>query len=241
MSNRIHCIGDSHVCFFSGVTRSRLPWPNPSPDQIPFFKTYWLGALLAYNLINKKIFFDAISAIPKDEWILLVFGEIDCRAHLIKKSRELKKDVYKTAKECADRYITAIELVRKKGHKKIIIFCAIPSTRYEGSLDKIYPTIGTNMERNKATVLFNEELKTYAKRSQVQIIEIFDKLIFKDGSTNMKFYRDKIHLNQKIMPTVINELVDKKIVQPTFFKYKFLEILPIWMKLIIIRHWPFSK
>ncbi len=45
----IHCFGDSHVCFFSGYERSEGGTPGVD-DRLPFFRTYWLGPALAYNL-----------------------------------------------------------------------------------------------------------------------------------------------------------------------------------------------
>lgn len=199
MDSRIHCIGDSHACFFSGVAKSRLPWPAPSPDQIPLFKTYWLGAFLAYNLINKDELFVCLKKIPKDEKVMLIFGEIDCRAHLIKQQRETNKALEKIVEDCAKRYISAILKV-KKTHPNILIWGVVASTKFEGPLDNIYPTVGTCLERNTATKMFNEYLQNFASKNNIPFISVFDKLVDKKGITNMAYYRDRIHLNQKIMP-----------------------------------------
>ena len=51
-SEVIYCIGDSHVSFFSGKDAIVPCWPFPSEDMIPFFRTFRLGPVLAYNLVK---------------------------------------------------------------------------------------------------------------------------------------------------------------------------------------------
>ena len=36
----IHCIGDSHSCFFSGEDKIQPIWPEQSFDTLPYFRSY---------------------------------------------------------------------------------------------------------------------------------------------------------------------------------------------------------
>jgi len=47
----IHCLGDSHVCFFSGQDRI-FQAGLPAKNILPFFRAWHLGPALAYNLVK---------------------------------------------------------------------------------------------------------------------------------------------------------------------------------------------
>src|SRR5215510_11271588 len=90
----IYCVGDSHVCFFSGEDKIQPAWPEIGDDQLPWFRSYRLGPVLAYNLCRvsasnrgRENLFDVCEYhIPGGASLLLCFGEIDCRVHLQKQS-----------------------------------------------------------------------------------------------------------------------------------------------------------
>jgi hypothetical protein len=50
----IHCIGDSHSCFFSGEDKIQPIWPEKSFDTLSYFRSYRIGPSTAYNLNNKR-------------------------------------------------------------------------------------------------------------------------------------------------------------------------------------------
>lgn len=229
----IHCLGDSHVCLFSGAFENRLPWPASSPDKIPLFKTYWLGALLAYNLGSKKILFDALKTIPKSEKIMLVFGEIDCRAHLIKEQQKTGKPLTDIVSDCVNRYAKVIEKIYKSGYKNLLVFGTIPSTRFEGKQDDAYPTVGTCLERNTASKLFNSALRKAVAKNNIALVDIFDCLTDKSGLTNTSYYRDKIHLSLKILPVIVDKLNREQRITLKLFNSNLLSSLPLsWQKLL---------
>src|SRR5271167_719710 len=124
----IHCVGDSHVCLFSGHNRIHPEWPAESPSLFPFFRTYRLGAVTAYNLCetasstgSREKLWAVISSLPDaDDWLMLSFGEIDCRAHFLKQARLQDKSPAEIATHCVERYGEVIAEVRRKRAKVVV-------------------------------------------------------------------------------------------------------------------------
>jgi len=119
----IYCIGDSHASFFSGYDRIQLGWPNKTFNKKYFFlKSYRLGPVLAYNLCKfktrsrgrEKLLYILTHLIPLGSKVLFCFGEIDCRAHLLRQSEIQKRDIYDIVRECVDRYFSVIKDKKKK-------------------------------------------------------------------------------------------------------------------------------
>jgi lysophospholipase L1-like esterase len=211
----IYCIGDSHVDFFSGWNSIGPEYPETRPSRFPFFKSFRLGPSLAYNLCEKetktrsreKLFEILRSANPQEIKIMLSFGEIDCRAHLIKESLKQNRPIDKIAYECADRYFKVVNEVKELGFETIV-WNSIPSTLYQ-SRNPEFPTEGTCVDRNKATRFFNSRLNNLCRDKTIPFISIFEKLVDKNDFTKMKYYMDDIHLSQKIMPVVLKEFQSK--------------------------------
>lgn len=199
----IHCIGDSHVYVFSGVDTIG------GNDVLPFFKTYRLGPHTAYNVINRRSFIEQIirTEVKSDDRIMFCFGEIDCRVHLLKQAKLQNKSLTSIVSACVDRYF---EIFRIAGQYGIpLLAWNVPASSREDIKFDEYSTYGSCKERNKATQLFNKFLKKRCEESGVVFISIFEKLIDKDGLTDMTYYMDSIHLSQKTMPLILDELRSK--------------------------------
>jgi hypothetical protein len=208
----IYCIGDSHAEFFSGWNSMGPEYPETRKGRLPFFKSFRLGPVLAYNICEfntttrgREKLLDILDKInPKEVEILLCFGEIDCRVHIIKQSRIQKKPIANIIRACVDRYWNAIIDLANRGFD-VMVWNAIPSSLYQGK-DPEFPTVGTCRERNRVTKIFNAELEMLCKKNNIKFFSIFDRLLLKNGLTNMDYYMDKIHLSQKAMALAIAEL-----------------------------------
>ena len=217
IKSNIYCIGDSHAGFFSGYDRMQPGWPNKSTNKYSFLKSYRLGPVLAYNLCNfktrskgrEKLLYILTHFVPLGSKVLFCFGEIDCRAHLLKQSEIQRRDIHDIIRECVDRYFTVIKDTKKKGFD-IIVWNVMPSGIIDDALEKEYPFYGTNSERNKVSKYFNEYLKQKLEGIDILFIDIFDKLVFENFETNDSYYFDGVHLSQKAMPYFLNELLKKK-------------------------------
>lgn len=213
MEKIIYCIGDSHVSFFSGLDGVQPCWPIVGNDVISFFRTYRLGPVLAYNLceINtttkgREALFSVLDTIPCGSTILLCFGEIDCRAHLLKQSVRRQKDIENVTKDCVDRYLRVILEIQTAGFS-LIVWNVVPSIVKEIAHTVKFPVYGTCEERNRITALFNLYLSNLCYRFRIPFISIFDRLVDTEGLTLSEFYlKDGQHLSQKAMPLAISAL-----------------------------------
>lgn len=197
IKKKIYVVGDSHVSLFSGVDKIvDYGWiKSKIRHKKAVFFTNKLGAVLAFNLMNKTFFWDTIHKIRRQSTIILVFGEIDCRVHLLKNDN---------VKECTDRYFDVIKKIALD--YPVMVFCPVASTIGMHENGDEYAAFGTCFERNIATHKFNTLLKQRCNEINVPTIDILQDLITIDGITNMDFYFDEIHLSQKTLPLVFKHL-----------------------------------
>lgn len=227
----IFCIGDSHTCFFAGINKTQSAWPRKFHNFLPFFKAFNLGPVLAYNLVSlntktkgrEKLFKLLTKEVPKGSSVMLCFGEIDCRAHLLKQSLIQKRSIKVIVSECVNRYFSVIQEVRKLGYK-VLVWNVIPSTRLNNT-NKDFPTFGSCRERNVVVSLFNKNLRAKCKKNKIPFISVYDFFINKNGLTKMSYYMDEVHLSQKAMPVVLKVSAtelgkDFKLSAYQFLKYK---------------------
>lgn len=211
----IHCIGDSHAGFFTG--RDSIFPDNSEARPLPFFKVYHLGPVLAYNLPEsgttsggrEKLFSLLEEEISPGGWVMTVFGEIDCRAHLLRQAEKQARPIREIAAECAERYFGVVKEIRQQGFR-VIVYNAIPSlpeksSWAEGKEDE-FPTYGTQAERNEAICHFNDALRQLCDSESVHFLENYDRLVDDAGKPRREYFMDKIHLAQTAMPLTLARL-----------------------------------
>ena len=207
----IYCIGDSHVGFFSGSDELAPQWPAMSKDILPFFKTFHLGPILAYNLCKwktktkgrEKLFSILRCDILPKSRIMLCFGEIDCRAHLLKQKEHQEKSEMQIVQDCAERYFSVASELKEKGHE-VIIWNVIPSTQL--TIGGKYPTYGSGADRIRITKLLNELIRQLCLSHDMKFISIFDDLLDQNGLPESNYYVDSIHLSQKALNLATKKL-----------------------------------
>lgn len=208
----IHCIGDSHSCFFYGQDKIAPPLEK-NDSLIPCFKVYSIGACLAYNLCTsgtttggrEKVLDLLENKIPLGSRILLCFGEIDCRFHILKQAEKQKKDVKAVVEDCVKRYFDFIQEIKIKGYQ-VLVWGVIPTASDSMQMDHDYPRLGTCAERNSLTRYFNEKLRILLNEESIKFISYFEQLLDGNNITKEQYFMDQIHLSQRIMPAVIEEI-----------------------------------
>lgn len=190
---KIHCIGDSHTEVFS--------------YDSTMFDIHHIGPYLAYNFHKGHESYDKtckiITELPPDAFILLSFGEIDCRCHVLKQKYEKNRDLEEIIDSITNSYIaSAIEL--SKFSKNIMLLAPSPTSNRNGdySFGPDFSYYGNYTERNIATRLFVEMLK----KKYNKVVSIFEYLINSDNSSKTEYFRDIIHLSSKALPLLINEI-----------------------------------
>jgi len=211
----IHCVGDSHSAFFSGVEEMQPVWPKIAVNALPFFKSYRIGPATAYQLHTKQeIIESVVKTINPEDKIMFCFGEVDCRAHLIKQHFIQNKPIEELVEECVERYLSSVKYFKDNYPNQIIFWGPIASwcdkKQYSG------PSYGTNQERNIVTKLFNDLLQRRCQEIGYDFVSIFYDMLNNDLTTNVDFLEDwqgaHIHLSQRAMPLTLNKFYDKKLI-----------------------------
>lgn len=205
--DNIYVIGDSHVSFFAGcylehyVYKAEIGLCRP---RINPFRIFHIGPALAYNLnkygtttkAREKIeYILGSNIIPIGGKILCVFGEIDIRVHVWKQARKKNIDFHKVVSSIVDEYVTFIGELTK--NYRVYVWCPVASQGDDCEIDDIFPRVGTQIERNKATEYFIDELKRRCSvYRDVVCLSIFSYLVDKEYKTKTQLYRDAVHLAQ---------------------------------------------
>jgi hypothetical protein len=214
----IYCLGDSHVSVFTGKNDVAPSWEEPMRvtwDILPQFRTFRVGPFLAYNVgqqdhLGWEMLFSALKLVPKEGEVLLVFGEIDCRAHLVKQRDKQKRDLDDVVMECVKIYFNAVAEVMAKGYKTMV-FGGIPTgckatVSEEQGGGYRWAHYGTHHDRNEAARLFDLNVKKECLQSGAKCLSIFDLMVDDNGDTRAEYFLDAIHLSQKAMPLIENRL-----------------------------------
>lgn len=202
---KLICIGDSHASFFSGTDKIQPIFPEKSEDLIDGMESVRLGAVLAYSLSKtgtrekgREKMLQKLSVLSPDQHsILLCFGEIDCRTHLLRQAELKGLKLSKVIDICLDNYFSMVIEIKNKGFQ-LFVWNAIPTTYSNNSPE--YPNFGTHKERNECTALFNRMAENRCNEIGVVFINIFDKLVTKRNNTRGYYLFDDIHLGQLAMP-----------------------------------------
>ena len=211
----VYCIGDSHACFFSGQNTIHAEWPGESDDRLPWFKTYRIGSSLAYNLSRcgtrtrgrERLFEVLDTKVPPSGRVLLSFGEIDCRAHLVKQSQSKGLPIASVVELCLDEYFKVVREIVARGFQ-VVVYNVVPSrvrTQGGGAMKDAnkFVTTGTWRERNHAARLFNDGARRRCKACGAGFLENFHQLVDARGKTIQWYFWDSIHLSQLAMPTTL--------------------------------------
>ncbi len=214
----IHCIGDSHANFFCGFDKMQPEWPSDEiNNKYSFLNSYRIGPVLAFNLCRnnsstrgRENLFDLLGQIPLNSNILFCFGEIDCRAHVILQSERQSKPTKEIVKDVVDRYFFVLKEVQSAGYN-VLVWNVIPSAPTDINnrinVPPKYLFHGSCSQRNEVTRQFNQYLKELVTKEGMFFLDFFDALMNEDGTVKLEYYcTDDIHLSQKAMPIVLDEL-----------------------------------
>jgi hypothetical protein len=199
----IYVIGDSHALRFKDKS----------------FITKEIVYATAHNLIEndstskgREKTLEYLETIDKTSKIVLAFGEIDCRSHILKHN----DDAFEGVVDTVDRYFQFILEVWKKGWKNLIIFAPVTSTPWTFELGE-FPTEGSVRDRNHVTYMFGKYLEDKCNKHGLMFVSIFDDLLLKQFEPNPDFYQnDHIHIKPEIQVELFKNNYRDKLVP---FKY----------------------
>ena len=187
MKEIIHVFGDSHVSLFSGVDQRAKGFPNEG-DTILDFRTYEMGPVLAYTLINRLSQLQEWIGLYNIKSLMLYIGEIDVRIHIVKHARIDGISISESTRKVVERYVDGIMQISKLVDD-VIIFG--PHPQYKQKNGKVKDEhFGTYEEIYEAGRLFN----LYLRSHDVRTVSLFDTMMEHKLNEDMAYYMDSFHL-----------------------------------------------
>lgn len=199
-TNHIHIIGDSHAS-------NKISGWKDCKNII----SHHIGAVLCYSFGRDKLKKCDITKfnIKRGDSIIFCFGEIDCRCQI---NKYITKDkTYKNIiNEIVDNYLIAIKLNIKKLNvklNKIYIYNVVPPVRKKNvSENPEYPFLGSDEDRKKYVLYFNEILKQKCLNNNFGFFNIYEYYTCKDGFLIQKYSDGNVHIKNGIfLQKFINE------------------------------------
>jgi len=198
---RLVAIGDSHCRFWSGHDAVH------APDRIPGIVTCHVGPGLAWNLIEPaaqtragrsvlRVLRD-LAAQDYRGWVLLCFGEIDLRAHVLRHAADggLRPGV----ERLIERYLAFVAAARRI-HPRIALWGPGASQPAGTPDNPDFPAVGSETERNAATMLFTALLEERGRGLGVPVLSLLPLLVDEHGRTRRELLFDGCHIGQSLMP-----------------------------------------
>jgi hypothetical protein len=205
----IHCIGDSHVSVFSGCDGLTPVWPAPGVQNLRGVRAYRLGPVLAHSVATpghaaRRRLLRVLRDVARGKRVLLVFGEIDCRCHVVKQARRRGRAIRAVAREVARRYVDFAAGLKRRG-LEVGVFAATPTParRIENGE---FTTVGSVRERTQATLAFNGQVRELCEGRGIAFYSVYDEVVDGRGQQDRRFFRDDIHLSQAAVPLIMREL-----------------------------------
>ena len=192
--------GDSHTAVWDGF----LIGKGPSGIKFPLLEQIYLGSALAYNLADDdggpgkwgQIILGYLAENrAKCSAVMLSFGEIDIRKHVIRRAIQGNLSIEDTVRIIADHYIRFVDLLRHRFSVPVFLWGPVASAADFGAWNPGAPNCGSEVERNVATRTFHSLMRAHCRqREGVHFISILDKLMTLDLRTKVQFLDDGCHL-----------------------------------------------
>lgn len=193
----IHTIGDSHSYF---------GWPNT-------VKQHHIGSVLCYSFGNEKLQRCDIRAfnIENGDTVIFCLGEIDCRCHIHKHICETAT-YEQIINNIVDNYFEAIKLnitVSNIICKNVCVYNVVPPVeKYNTAENGEYPYLGSDEERKKYVLYFNQKIKEKCDEYNYIFFTIYDKYTDENGFLRKDLSDGNVHIRDGIY---INEFIQAKL------------------------------
>lgn len=207
----ILAIGDSHASLFSGQPGLSEIGPRPRAGALPGIRSARLGPYLAHSVAQprhavRRLLHESLRAARSGDALLLVFGEIDCRCHVVPRAALSRRTIERTAAETAARYVRAARTLA--GTDRTLGFWGVPPPCVEAAFNPEFPTRGTFAQRLRAARAFNRALSREAKIVGAAVFDVFDEVATARGRPRARFFLDEVHLGPASLPPAVERLIE---------------------------------
>ena len=184
----LHTFGDSHaVSGWSELQNSGLLSIE--------IRIHHLGAKLMHSVGMEGLSLLDIQqyGVRNGDIVVFCFGEIDCRCHVHKHS---KNGHEQTINELVQKYVATIKLnISKYSDLKVCIYGVVPTFKYLGQGNNPeFPFLGTNEQRLGYTLYMNQSLKKACSENGFIFIDTQQYYAGKDGFLESKLSDGGLHI-----------------------------------------------
>jgi len=193
----IHLFGDSHI--------DTLAQARPDifvKHGVISFSAYKAGNIIAFDSDIQN----HLSTIPKNSKVLVSFGEIDCRRHIMKFVKRLDKPI-KDVVAINIGGLRKVFIYLQKKHK-LAAFAPYPSLlspHIPSDTPELYEGTWGDVLEVKAE--FNDQMKILCDEMGVFFLSVFKE--YREGrwyTMQDPYYRDPTHLSEYVVPLIVKKL-----------------------------------
>ncbi len=199
----IHVFGDSHSLLF----------------QHEIFRIHHVGPATAFKLssptsttkASQKIYTTLRkNSVNKKSLSLFVFGEIDCRIHINKASKKEHISLEQAITNTVESYGNFLREINKAFPDTTIMVLNVLPAGEEKNIFKTnyYPSRKLHLQIVKK---FNKRLQEFCLENGFIFISVFTELLDENENRIKEYVFDPVHYNKKILPFIIQSLINKKI------------------------------
>ena len=199
----IYTIGNSHANVFTNSEPgcSSVRYKDP-------FKSISIGPTIAYNFYEHHypIVLEVIKQfnVQKDDYVILIVGEVDCRWHLPYQAMVQNRNVWDLTKECIDRFYRCHIDLKSRGYN-VLSWGGHPSNNNGHDDSPGSPIFGNVQLRNKISKMWDSYLEAKSKENNRTHISIINELLNADGTTKMEYFMDYCHLDYNMVKDMISD------------------------------------
>jgi hypothetical protein len=203
----IHVIGDSHVSVFTGLHGVCPRYDEARSQAMPGFRVWHVGAYLAFSVSRagheaRRRVRACLAHAPAGARLLMCFGEIDCRNHVVKRAAGDRR-ISGVAAGVARAYVRA---AARLARGRDLAFMDVPPPTVAQHGNTIQPTQGTFAQRRRAVEAFNRAMKREARAVGARVVSAGDELATREGEPNPAYFADGVHVDPRALPVLLAAL-----------------------------------
>ena len=154
-------------------------------DKLPYISANSIGSTLAFRIGRDRLVRLDILKFPvaEGDTVIFSFGEIDCRCHIHKYINDTNTYQY-VIKNIVDSYFEGIkEIVAPFTKLSTYIYNVVPPIEFDATIwnNPEYPFLGTNEDRKKYHLFFNECIAKNCRSYGYGFFDIYDKYTDSNG------------------------------------------------------------
>jgi hypothetical protein len=187
----IEVIGDSHaIANFSLIPRCRVHSLGP----------------MTMNHVERQPLDLAGLGIGPGATLVTVFGEIDCRCHMIELVRQMGTTAQALARRVATGFVASLGRTMERGGARAAAICSIIPPPRDTADNPDFPTVGSAEARRDMTQTLNHELAQAAERASVGFLDIGSAYTDADGYLDPAKSDGLVHIDFRLIGPVAARL-----------------------------------